>query len=153
MKTISTFLLMILGLSLVICVSGQDYKHPYGSIQEDGKVLSPDGKHLGWVTKEGIIKDSTGLKVAHVDSEGNLVNATSGKKIGKVQKNGNYVSHYAKTSDKGWTVASPMNGTCDVKNEKGETVVKVHESYKQFGACAYHCLSMKKQGKEMKMEK
>ncbi len=80
MKTITKFLLAIVMIVLALSVSAQDYKHPYGLIQEDGKVMSPEGKHLGWVTKEGVIKDSTGVKIAHVDAEGNLVDAKTGKK-------------------------------------------------------------------------
>lgn len=151
MKNFQKLALTILGLVLAITVSNaQDYKHPYGLVNEDGKVLSPEGKQLGWITKEGIIKDSAGVKIAHIDNEGNLVDAKTGKKMGKAQKNGNFVPHDAKTPDEGWSVSPPMNGKCEVKNKKGETVVVVHENYKQFGACAYHCLS--KQGKDMKMK-
>lgn len=153
MKTIKKIVLAMLGVVLAMSVSNaQDYKHPYGLVGEDGKVLSPNGKHLGWVTKEGVIKDAAGIKIAHVDSEGNLVDAKTGKKLGKAEKNGSFMSHYAKTPDEKWTVSPPLSGTCEVKNSKGETVVVVHENYKQYGACAYHCLSMKKEGKDMKMK-
>ena len=152
MKTIAKFAFVLLGLVFVLSsAQAQDYKHPGGMINAEGKVFSPDGKHIGWVTKEGIIKDVKSVQVAHVDSEGTLVDK-SGKKLGKAQKNGNYLAQDTKTSDKGWTVSAPMNGTCDVKNEKGEIVVVVHESYKQFGACAYHCLYLQKEGKAMKMD-
>lgn len=154
MKTITKLVLAILGVVFAISTSiAQDYKHPYGLVKEDGKVLDASGKHIGWVTKDGIIKDTAGVKIAHVDSEGSLVDAKTGKKLGKAQKNGNYVPHFTKTpDDKGLTTSAPMNGTCEVKNSKGETIVVVHESYKQYGACAYHCLTMKKEHKDMKMK-
>lgn len=152
MHRINKLALTILGVVLAIVVNAQDYKHPYGLVKEDGKVLSPEGKLMGWITKEGVIKDSAGTKIAHIDSGGNLVDAKTGKKLGKAQKNGNYIPHGAKTPDEAWSVSPPMNGTCEVKNKKGETVVVVHENYKQYGACAYHCLSMQRQGKDMKMK-
>lgn len=153
MKTTIKLVLAILGLAFsVSLLNAQDYKHPYGLVKEDGKIYSPEGTFLGTVTKDGVIKDTAGVKIAHIDSEGTLVDAKTGKKLGKAQKNGNYISHGANTGDKGWTVSAPMNGTCEVKNAKGETVVVVHENYKQYGACAYHCLTMKKEGKPMKMK-
>ncbi len=153
MKTLTRLALTLLGFVFSLSVSmGQDYKHPQGLIKEDGKVLSPEGKFLGWVTKDGIIKDTLGVKIAHIDSEGSLVDANTGKKLGKAQKNGNFIPHPTKTPDEAWTVAPPTNGSCEVKNKKGETVVVVHENYKQYGACAYHCLSMQKKGQDMKMK-
>lgn len=80
------------------------------------------------------------------------MDAKTGKKIGKVEKNGNFISHYSKTPDDKWSVGGPMNGTCEVKDKNGKTLVVVHENYKIYGACAYHCLSMKKEGKDMKMK-
>jgi hypothetical protein len=56
-------------------VTAQDYKHPYGLIKEDGKVLDDSRKHIGWVTKDGIIKDITGAKIAYINGEGSLVDA------------------------------------------------------------------------------
>lgn len=154
MKTITKFALAVLGAVVALSVSvAQDYKHPYGLIKEDGKVLDASGKHIGWVTKEGVIKDTAGVKIAQMDSEGSLVSAKTGKKLGKGEKNGNFIPQYTKTSDgNGLTTSAPMSGTCEVKNAKGETVVVVHENYKQFGACAYHCLTMKEEHKDMKMK-
>jgi hypothetical protein len=109
-------------------------------------------QHIGWVTNEGIIKDTAGVQIAHVDSNGNLVDMKSGKNIGKAAKNGNYVYHSEKSKEETLTVSAPMNGTCEVKDKSGKTVLLVHENYKQYGACAYHCLKMKKEHKGMKMK-
>ena len=153
MKTIKIVVLALLGVVFALTVSqAQDYKHPKGLINKDGKVFSPEGEHMGWITKDGIIKDTAGVKIAHIDAEGSLVDAKTGKKQGKMEKNGNYVLYPTKTPDEKWSVSPPMNGVCEVKNSKGETIVEVHENYKQQGACAYHCLSMQKQGKKMKMK-
>lgn len=151
MRTIK-FLLLTLTLTLLAFMNSnaQNYKAP--AIDAAGKITDEKGKHIGWVTKEGVIKDSAGTKIAHVDSEGSLVDAKSGKKLGKAQKNGNYLSHTSKTSDGTMTVSEPSNGTCEVKDKDGKVVLLVHESYKQYGACAYHCLQMKKEHKDMKMK-
>ena len=154
MKT--TFKTLLISISLLcgsIFTHAQDYKHPKpGSISNDGQVRSADGKLLGWVTQDGLIKDSSGLKIGQIDSDGNLVDSKTGKKIGKAQKNGNYLPYFKKDKSTGYITSLPANGTCEVKNEKGETLVLVHENYKQYGACAYHCLSMKRDHKYMKMK-
>ena len=59
---------------------------------------------------------------------------------------------YSKTADDKWVTSAPMNGTCEAKDKSGKTMVVVHENYKQYGACAYHCLTMKKEHKDMKMK-
>ncbi len=153
MKSFKIFVFAVLGVVSAISFShAQDYKHPYGMVKEDGKVLSPDGKHIGWVTKDGIIKDTMGVKIAQMDAEGTLVDSKTGKKLGKAQKNGNFTPSNSKTPDEKWSVGEPMNGSCEVKDKSGKTVVLVHENYKQYGACAYHCLTMKKEHKDMKMK-
>ena len=151
MKTFNTIITtLVVSASAFTMVSAQNYKAP--TIDATGKVMDANGKHLGWVTKEGVIKDSSGTKMSYVDSEGGLVDAKSGKKLGKAQKNGNFVPHFSTTKDDKWTISEPMSGTCEVKDKNGKTLVVVHESYKQYGACAYHCLSMEKEHKEMKMK-
>ena len=153
MKKLKLFVIAVLGVvSASMYVSAQDYKHPYGLIEKDGKVIDASGKHLGWVTADGIVKDEKGTKIAHLDSDGNLVDTKTGKKLGKAEKNGNYVYAFSKTADDKLTVSEPMNGTCEVKDGDGKVVVSVHENYKQIGACAYHCLSAKSKGQAMKMK-
>lgn len=151
MKTIKSTLLTFVTLALGITIANaQNYKAP--AIDASGKITDAKGKQIGWVTTDGTIKDSAGTKIAHVDSEGELVDAKTGKKLGKAQKNGNYVSHFAKTPDGTLTVSEPNNGICEVKDKNGKTVLYVHENYKQFGSCAYHCLQMKNEHKDMKMK-
>ena len=151
MKTLKLILLAVVTMLFGIANSNaQNYKAP--AIDASGKVTDAMGKHIGWVTKDGVIKDSAGTKIAHIDTEGSLVDAKSGKKLGKAQKNGNYISHTSKTSDGTLTVSEPSNGTCEVKDKDGKVVLLVHESYKQYGACAYHCLQMKNEHKDMKMK-
>lgn len=151
MKTLKLIFLTVATMLLGIAISNaQNYKAP--AIDASGKVTDATGKHIGWVTKDGVIKDTAGIKIAHVDGTGELVDAKSGKQLGKAQKNGNYVSHFSKTSDGTLTVSEPANGTCEVKDKDGKVVLLAHENYKQYGACAYHCLQMKNEHKDMKMK-
>ncbi len=139
MKTIKSFVIILLGIVMTVnFATAQNYKAP--KIDASGKVTDAGGIHLGWITKEGAIKDISGNKIASIDSEGNLIDAKTGKKIGKASKNGNFVSEEIKTSDKGWTTSNSVNGTCLIKDGKGTIQAEVHENYKAQGACAIHCL-------------
>ena len=129
----------MLGLALTMsCAYAQNYKAP--KIDASGRVTDKNGKYVGNVTKEGVITDSAGVKVAYVDATGTALDA-SGKKLGKAGKNGNFVSQFEKTPDEGWSVSAPMNGTCLVKDKDGNVKAEIHENYKEFGACAVHCLT------------
>ncbi|HSZ25864.1 MAG TPA: hypothetical protein VK766_09110 [Cytophagaceae bacterium] len=143
MKTSRKLSMILLGIvftfQYVVAQVPGNYKAP--KIDEGGKVTNSNGDHIGWVTKDGVIKDTKGNKVAALDSEGNLVDAATGKKMGKAEKNGNYSSYGTTTPDKGWKLGDAQNGMCHVKDEKGNVVGQVHENYKAQGACAIHCLT------------
>ena len=151
MNTIKNYAMVMLGLVFAIQIaSAQNYKAP--AIDASGKFTDKGGKMMGKMTKDGMMDDK-GIKVAHVDSEGNLVDSKSGKKLGKVEKNGNFTYHYMETSDsKNFTIGPPAQGVCEVTDDKGNVVLLVHENYKAQAACAYHCAKMKKEGKDMKMK-
>lgn len=148
-----TCMLALFGILLMTTFSfAQDYKHPYGLVSKEGKVTDSTGQHIGWITNDGNIKDAAGTKIAHVGADGKVVDAKTGKTIGHAPKNGTFIYHFDKNVTDTLTTSYPANGTCEVKNSKGEIVVVVHENYKQTGACAYHCLAMHKKGKHMKMK-
>lgn len=140
MKKLKTIALAILGVVFAANLSvAQNYKAP--KIDASGKITNKDGKHLGSVNSKGEIMDTMGMKVAYIDTDGSLIDVKTGKKMGKAEKNGNFVPYFRETSDKkGMTVSAPMNGTCMVKDASGKVVAEVHENYKQYGACAIHCL-------------
>jgi hypothetical protein len=139
MRSLKKTVLILLGVVLASnFAAAQNYKAP--KIDASGKITNGSGKQIGSLNTNGEIMDSTGTKIAYIDANGTLVDARNGKKLGKVEKNGNYTSYFTKTPDKGWTTSSPANGTCQVKDEKGNIKAEVHENYKQFGACAIHCL-------------
>jgi hypothetical protein len=134
-------------------VYSQNHKQPKPAINAQGKVTDAKGKHIGWVTtSDRTIKDATGIKIAHIDDNGNAIDAATGKALGKAAKNGTYLYHVENGVADSLTVSVPMNGTCEVKDKDGNTVLSVHENYKQYGACALHCLQMKNEHKDMKMK-
>ena len=140
MKTQIKISMVALALTLVVTLAqAQNYKAP--KIDASGKITDKNGVYIGSVTKEGVITDAKGVTLGHVDGSGNLINEKTGEKLGKAEKNGNFLPHFGKTSDKGWTVSTPENGTCYIKDKDGNLKAEVHESYKAFGACAIHCLS------------
>lgn len=146
------FFIAILGVVFALSVNAQDYKHPYGLIDKDGKITDSTGKYLGSITIDGMIKDASGAKIAHVDGKGNLVDAKSGKILGKFSKNGTFVYHFDEKAKDTLTIGGPMNGTCEVKNSNGKVILLVHENYKQYGACAFHCQAIHNKKGYMKMK-
>jgi hypothetical protein len=134
-------MMAMLGVVLVIQLNAQNYKAP--KIDSSGKITDEKGTVLGSVTLDGVVSDVSGGKVAYVNSEGAMVDAKSGKVLGKPEKNGIILPHFEQTKDKGWSVSAPMNGTCTVVDGNGKVRAEVHESYKNFGACAIHCLQKK----------
>ena len=113
-----------------------NYKHP--NLNASGKVFNEQGEELGWVTKEGIIFNAKGEKIAFI--KGTEVTDADGKKIGKMEKNGTY---YNENGDVVFTIEPNSKGEqCKLFDPQGKVVAIVHESYKNQ-ACAIHCLSKK----------
>src|SRR4051812_38678211 len=116
MKTKSTYLVLLVFAFAITITQAQNYKAP--NIDASGRITDKDGKHIGDVTKEGKITDESGAEIAHVDATGELIDTNTGKKLGKAEKNGNFVPYLAKPKD-GWATGAPMNGTCLIKDKKG----------------------------------
>jgi hypothetical protein len=151
MKTLKKIPLAMLAIVFAIQFAqaqATDYKGH--RIDAAGKVTDKEGKHIGNVTKEGVISDASGKKIAHVDGSGSLIDASSGKILGKVGKNGNFVPYSA---NEGWSVGSPQNGTCLIKDKNGSVKGEVHETYKNIGACTIHCLTHQMKHSEVMDEK
>ena len=132
-----------LAIMLIYMMSAvaQNYKAP--KIDAAGKVWL-DEKEIGSVNNEGLIKNHEGVKVAHVSNDGELIEANTGKKLGKAEKNGNFTYHFADGGTEEWTFSEPdKDGYCEVKDKTGKVVGVVHQNYKQQGACAIHCLTAK----------
>ena len=93
---------------------------------------------IGKMTPEGSF-DPSGKSMTRIDGNGNTVDL-NGKIIGKAPKNGSFV-YYFKDNEEKYTIGKANHsGMCKVTNAKGETVMLLHNSYKQQAACAVHCL-------------
>lgn len=151
MKTLSIQLALLMVLILANIGVAQNYKMPY--LGSDGKLKDANNNVIATISTNGTSSDNMGMKMAHIDGEGNLVDSQSGKKLGKAEKNGNFMYYFSETKDgKNFTIGAPTSGMCEVKDEKGNVVLLVHENYKMQAACAFHCSQMKMNGKEMKMK-
>ncbi|MBY0426135.1 MAG: hypothetical protein K2Q22_10895 [Cytophagales bacterium] len=146
MNTIKKLGLAVIGILFAFSfANAQNYKAP--KIDAEGKIANVEGVHVGTVGKEGVL-DPKGSKLAHIDTDGSLIDSKTGKKIGKAEKNGNFI-YVSKDSPDGqkFTVSVPENGICDVKDASGKTVMQIHENYKAQAGCAYHCSQMAKAAK------
>lgn len=142
MKTIKKIAFTLAVALLSFTTYAQNYKAP--KIDAAGKVTI-DNKHIGSITKEGAIVDSEGKTIATVDNEGMLVDKATGKKLGKAAKNGNFTEYFSDGKTEEHTFSEPdKDGYCELKNKDGKVLGVVHESYKQQGACAIHCLTKTK---------
>lgn len=102
-----------------------------------GHILN--GKNqIGSITTEGGF-DQAGKSMTKVDGKGNIVDS-EGKVIGTAPKNGTFVYYFKDNQEKYTVGKANHSGMCEVKNAKGETVMLLHNNYKQQGACAVHCL-------------
>lgn len=136
-KTLVMIMLMLFAFSFVNAQDAQLKKremppkhrglHP--RLQADGTGIDDDGKVLGSV-KEGKVCDETGKVIAIISSHGDVA-TTSGKMIGKIQKDGSYKSM------KGHIVTTDPDGVVRVA---GKDVAKVEAGYKDKShGCALHC--------------
>jgi hypothetical protein len=106
-------------------------------VDSKGHILNGN-KQIGTMTAAGSF-DQSGKSMTKVDGKGNIVDV-DGKVIGKAPKNGEFV-YYFKDNQEKYSIEKPdHDGMCKVKNAKGETVVLMHNNYKQEPACVVHCL-------------
>ncbi|CCH03587.1 hypothetical protein FAES_pFAES01095 (plasmid) [Fibrella aestuarina BUZ 2] len=126
---------LLLGTPSLLSAQSANYKHPM-SINATGQIKDGTGVTVGSVSKEQMIMDANGKKIAFVDGQGNLVDAKTGKKMGRVGKNSN--TYMDANGDLMFTVKDNADNTCDIFNAKGQKIGNVHDSYKG-SACALHC--------------
>ncbi len=112
-----------------------NYKQPM-TINASGQVKDGKGATIGLVTKEKIIQDANGRKLAFVDGQGNLVDVKTGKKMGRMAKDAK--SYYHINGEVLYTIKDNADNTCDIFDAKGVKIGNVHDSYKGT-ACALHC--------------
>lgn len=137
MKAIKLMVFVLLGF-LAQQVQGQVKDYKGHIINAKGQIFN-NGIQVGLTTKEGIIKNANGEKVAFVDGQGNLVDAKTGMKMGRMGKDGK--TYYNANGEIQFTLID--NGkTCDILDANGKKIGNVHDSYKGV-ACALHCFENK----------
>ncbi len=154
MKTNQSFrigaFIALLSIVSTFAFAQANYKQPF-SIDKDGKIKDSKGTSVGLVTKDQIIKDHDGHKIAFVDGEGNLVDAKTNKKMGRMGKDGK--TYYNAQGQLLFTIKDNPDETCDIVDAKGKVIGNVHDSLKGV-ACAIHCfnkdMAKKADGSHMK---
>lgn len=116
-----------------------NYKQPM-SINAGGQIKDGTGATIGTVSKDRMIMNAEGKKLAFVDGQGNLVDARTGKKMGKMGKDGK--TYMDANGDLMFTIKDNAEETCDIFDAKGKKIGNVHDSYKGT-ACALHCFQAK----------
>ncbi len=112
-----------------------NYKQPM-SINSGGQINDGTGATVGTVSKDRMIMDARGKKIAFVDGQGNLVDAKTGKKMGRMGKDGK--TYVDVSGDLMFTIKDNADDTCDIFDAKGNKIGNVHDSHKGT-ACALHC--------------
>ena len=99
MKNLTKLILVFCSVIIATVVNAQDYKHPYGLVNKDGKITDAKGSSIGSITSTGVLSDASGAKIAHVDANGNMVDVKTGKVLGHASKNGTFIYHFKETND------------------------------------------------------
>ncbi len=140
MKLLKLLPLSVLALALTLNIAAaQNYKNQFPNVDSKGGIKDKSGTTLGTVTKEGIIKNNKGEKVAFTDDKGNLVDNT-GKILGKAEKNGDFHNINGEIE---YTVKPSKGEQCEVYDKTGKVVASVHDNYKLQAGCIAHCLQTK----------
>lgn len=141
MKCLLTFIFSSIFLLMPLLLFSQsvNYKQPM-TINATGHIKDGNGTTIGLITKDQVINDAKGQKIAFVDGQGNLVDAKTGKKMGRMGKDGK--TYRDATGDLMFTIKANPNNTCDIFDTNGKKIGNVHQSYKAM-ACALHCFQSK----------
>ena len=106
-------------------------------VNSKGHIMNHDAI-IGKMTPEGSF-DPKGKSMTKVDASGNIVDS-KGKVLGKAPKNGTFTYYFDDKAEIFKIAKADHNGMCKVTNEKGETIMLLHNNYKNQAACAVHCL-------------
>ncbi|GAB3902472.1 hypothetical protein GCM10028803_29220 [Larkinella knui] len=137
MKSFSHIFLLLglLSVSLSTMAQSRNYKH----IAQSGEIKDEKGLTIGTVSKDQIIKDFNGQKIAFIDNQGNLIDAKTNKKMGRMGKDGkNYYNAEGELEFK----MKDNGNTCEIFNAAGKKIGDVHSSLKA-SACALACFQEK----------
>ncbi len=132
----TTIALLIVAITFVqsaVIAQDANYKHQMMSISQKGEIKK-GGVTVGQITKDNVINDAKGNKIAYVDGQGNLVDA-KGNLMGRMGKDGK--TYHNVNGDLTFSVKD--NGkTCNVFDVNGKKIGNIHSSYKGM-ACVLYC--------------
>ena len=138
MKTVKSVMLIIFALALAMNTSfAQNYKSQFPvKIDASGIIKDQSGTTFGTISKDSIIKNHKGDKIAFIDKQGNLV-SKDGKILGKAAKNGDFHNINGEVE----YIVKPSTGNeCVVYDKSGKIVAYVHNNYKAQAGCLAHCM-------------
>lgn len=93
---------------------------------------------IGRISK-GKLNDNFGQRIAFIGKDGQWIDS-KGNVFGKPPKNSQLIYKYEMVTDT-FDIGSKMHsGMCKITNKKGETILLIHNRYKQEAICAIHCL-------------
>jgi len=138
MKTVS-FVIALLCIGQILFA--QQITDPKGHIIIDAKgKIYMQGTKIGSISKDSIVKNAKGQKIAFLRGDGMLEDA-NGKPLGRMGKDGR--TYYNPNGQVVLQVKDNTNTkTCDVLDANGKVIGNVHSTYKSI-ACAVHCFSNK----------
>lgn len=143
-----TILLAVSLLFLGQMLFAQKFTDPKGNVIVDARgIIYQQGMKVGLITKDSIIKNAKGKKIAFLRPGGALEDA-NGKIIGQMGKDGR--TYYSANGQLVLQVKSDTNSeTCDILDANGKVVGNVHNNYKQM-ACVVHCFTNRMDAKTHK---
>ena len=131
MKNLIVFLALFIGFTAVT------YAQDKVPMVDSKGHIHYDNKQIGSIKASGGF-DKNGRSVTKIDKNGNVVDST-GKIIGRLAK-GQTFEYYIDDKAEQFSISNPNHsGICYVKDSKGNTIMLLHNNYKQQVACAMHC--------------
>lgn len=147
-KIISTMKKLSLVIILVVAFIGQNLFAQ--SVNSKGRIIDAKGDihvgttKIGSISKDSIVRDAKGKKIAFLKSGGILVDA-KGKNLGKMGKDGN--TFYNADGTHVLSVKENTDTqTCDIMDANGKVIGNVHNNFKPM-ACTLHCFVNKMDSK------
>ena len=130
---IALFITAIFFFQSNVIAQDANYKHQMLSINQKGEIKKGSVK-VGQITKDHVINDAKGNKIAYVDGQGNLIDA-KGKLMGRMGNDGKTYQNV--NGDLVFSVKE--NGTsCNIYDASGKKIGNIHSSYKGM-ACVLFC--------------
>jgi len=138
MKTIQLLLISVCAIvvSFNTAFAQTTYKSQFPvKVDTSGAIMDASGTTFATISKDSIIKNHQGQRIAFIDRNGNLVDK-DGKILGKAAKNGDF--HNSNGEVEFTVKPAKTNGNYDVYDKMGKHVLTVPANYKaQAGSIAY----------------